>query len=303
MTPKQLTQKILKKDRLSLARFITLLENRDTKAIEALGDLYPKTGKAIRIGITGPQGVGKSSLLNQLIKEVTKQKKKVGVLAIDPSSALHGGAFLGDRIRMQSHTLNKNVFIRSMATRHNHKGLSSALHDAMTALDAFGCDVIFIETIGIGQDEIAISQLTDLSMLVLSPDFGDKFQALKSGLTETCDLLVVNKIDLPKSKQALATLKEMTYLPVLGVSSKKGTQISVLYKKIIQQYDALKKSKVLDFRRTNQQKAAIREKLEETLLSNFNQFWKDKKIQLEIDRLLQKKKNPNQITKKLSTKL
>lgn len=303
MTPQQLVSKVLKKDKLALARLITLLENREPKAIQQLEKLYPYAGKAIRIGITGPQGVGKSSLLNRLIQEAVDQKKKVGVLAIDPSSSLHGGAFLGDRIRMQQHTLNKKVFIRSMATRSNTKGISPALAEAAITLDAYGCDVIFIETIGIGQDEIEITKLVDLTALILSPDFGDKFQALKSGLIETCDFIVVNKLDLPKAKNALATLKEMNPVPVLGVSSKTGTGISKLFKTLLNQYNVLKEGTLLNKRREQQFKTMIHQKCEEKILNQFDLFWHSQKTKKLVEEMKQKKKTPNFIANNLIKKL
>ncbi len=234
MTPQQLAKKILKKEKLALAQFITLLENRNPQAIAETKKLRAASAdKAIRIGVTGPQGVGKSSLLSRLIEQALKKKKRIGVLVVDPTSPLHGGAFLGDRLRMQQHTLNNNVFIRSMATRTNQNGLSPAIDEAATALEAFGCDLILIETIGIGQDEIAVTQIVDRTALILSPDFGDKFQAMKSGLIEVCDLIVVNKIDLPKAKSALIVLQEMSKLPVFGVSAKSGTGVDKLLETLL----------------------------------------------------------------------
>jgi len=304
MNVKSLIPKILKGNKLAAAKMITLLENRNAKARQELKSLYPHTGKAYRIGITGPQGVGKSSLINHLLEAALKQKKKVGVLAIDPTSAQTGGAFLGDRIRMQHHTLNKNVFIRSMATRSCRGGLSHALRDAVNVLDAMGTDLIFIETIGVGQDEIEITEAADITLLVLSPDFGDKFQALKAGLFEMCDLVVLNKTDLPHAKLALATLQDLVPLPAFSISSRKGTGIPKLYLHLMQFWSQACQNGRAKLKREDQFKAEVREKIEEALLLNLEKVWSSKQVQTLIQQAINKnKKNPNHIVSKILKKL
>ncbi len=191
----ELIDRMINGDRLALARLITLVESRYNSVPEILKRINHKLGKAYIIGITGPPGAGKSTLVNELILSYKKDKKKVGVLAVDPSSPFTGGALLGDRIRMQDHALDENVFIRSLASRGSHGGLSKATKEIIKLYDAFGIEKIIIETVGVGQTELDIIKLADTVIVILVPEAGDVIQTMKAGLMEIADIFIVNKAD------------------------------------------------------------------------------------------------------------
>ncbi len=200
-----LIKNILKGDKLSIARLITQVEN-DT-GYEILDKIYPYTGRSFHIGITGPPGAGKSTLVNVIAKVLLKENFKIGIIAVDPTSPFSGGALLGDRIRMGDLALHKNVFIRSMATRGSLGGLSKKTKDVALVLDAAGMDYILIETVGVGQIELDIAQVCDTKIVVLVPESGDSIQAMKAGLLEIADIVVVNKGDREGSDTLLTELK------------------------------------------------------------------------------------------------
>lgn len=184
-------------DPAALARAISLVEAGRREGEEILAALFARTGRARIIGVTGPPGVGKSSLVNRLVSHYRSLGKVLGVVAIDPSSSFSGGAILGDRIRMQEHTLDPAVFIRSMATRGQYGGLSRATRDAIDLMDAAGRDPVLVETVGVGQDEVDVVRVADTVLVVLTPGQGDDIQAIKAGILEIADLFVINKSDRP----------------------------------------------------------------------------------------------------------
>ena len=192
-----LAAKIRQGDARSLAQAATAVENRDPAAAEILRDLAPYTGRARVVGITGPPGAGKSTLVDALAFELRRQEKTVAIIAVDPSSRITGGAILGDRIRMQQHHADPGIFIRSMATRGTTGGIARATADMARLMDAAGRDFVLIETVGVGQDEVEIAGLAQVTLVVLVPGMGDDVQAIKAGIMEIADIFVINKADLP----------------------------------------------------------------------------------------------------------
>ena len=206
---KDRVQKIIRGEQLAGARLIRLLEEGDPEGMEMLTFLYPYTGNAYVMGITGPPGSGKSTLVNCIISEFRQSSMKVAVVAIDPSSPISGGALLGDRIRMRCHSEDDGVFIRSMATRGHLGGLSRTTRETVLVFDAMGYDVIIIETVGVGQDEVEIAQFAHTTAVVSPPGMGDEIQAMKAGLLEIGDVLIVNKADKPGADDMVDQLWSM----------------------------------------------------------------------------------------------
>src|SRR5262245_8554636 len=199
-------------DQRALARAITLVENSDPLAYAVVSDLYPETGHAYAVGITGPPGVGKSTLISALVRHVRGQDASVGVISVDPSSPFTKGALLGDRIRLADHFLDPEVFIRSMGTRGHLGGLAETTLQAALVLDAAGKDLVFLETVGAGQSEVEIISIADTVLLVLMPGSGDSIQALKAGIMEIPDVIAVNKRDHPAAKTMVNEVRSILAL-------------------------------------------------------------------------------------------
>jgi LAO/AO transport system kinase len=233
-----ITERLLAGDRFALARLISWAENGDARCAPALAALWGRVGRAMRIGITGPPGAGKSTLVNQLARLYRQAGKTVGVLAVDPSSPFSGGALLGDRIRMEERTLDPGVFIRSMASRGSHGGLARAAVDACDAMDAFGLETLLVETVGVGQAEYDVMDAVDTVLVVLHPGAGDGVQAMKAGLLEVADVLVVNKADQPGAERLQNELEEAVHVrflagrtwrpPVVACSASRGEGVEQL---------------------------------------------------------------------------
>ena len=208
----ELAEGVRSGDRRALARAITLVENGEPLAAELVRELYPHTGNAYVVGVTGPPGVGKSSLISALVRHLRRDGRTIGVISIDPSSPFSKGALLGDRIRLADHFLDDGVFIRSMGTRGHLGGLAEAALQAVLILDAAGKDVVFVETVGAGQAEVEVIGIADTVLLVLMPGSGDSVQALKAGIMEIPDVIAVNKMDHPAAKTMVNEVRSILSL-------------------------------------------------------------------------------------------
>jgi LAO/AO transport system kinase len=244
-------------DKRALARAISLVENGDALAYDVIHDLYPETGGAYAIGITGPPGVGKSSLISALVRHVRADDQEVGVISVDPSSPFTHGALLGDRIRLADHFLDPAVFIRSMGTRGHLGGLAEATLQALLVLDAAGKDLVFLETVGAGQSEVEVIGIADTVVLVLMPGSGDSVQALKAGIMEIPDVIAINKMDHPAAKTMLNEVRSILSLdrdrawrpPIVLTEAMRGENIDVLWEKIAAHRAHLEAGGLLDERR------------------------------------------------------
>jgi LAO/AO transport system kinase len=239
-TRESLAEGVRTGDKRALARAISLVENSDPMAYELVRDIYPETGRAHAIGVTGPPGVGKSSLISALIGHLRQQERTIGVISVDPSSPFTHGALLGDRIRLSDHFLDPGVFIRSMGTRGHLGGLAETTLQALLVLDAAGKELVFLETVGAGQGEVEVIGIADTVVLVLMPGSGDSVQALKAGIMEIPDVIAINKMDHPAAKTMLNEVRSILSLdherswkpPIVLTDATRGENVPELWEKI-----------------------------------------------------------------------
>ena len=275
----------------AVARLISLVEDESPLLREVMAGLAPYTGNAQIVGITGPPGVGKSTSTNALVAALRAKDQRVGVLAVDPSSPFSGGALLGDRVRMQDHALDRDVYIRSMASRGHLGGLSWTTPQALRVLDAAGCDVILVETVGVGQSEVEIAGLADTTMVLIAPGMGDGIQAAKAGILEIGDIYVINKADRDGADQVRRELRSMLALaerpegawkqPIVKTVASKGEGVEEVVEAIDQHRAWLEASGELDKRRLRR----ARDEIEAIAVTALREQWRSVHEHTELDGL------------------
>lgn len=299
-----LVAEVLQGSMRAMARLITLVESEDPSALRLLGAIYPHTGTAHVLGITGSPGTGKSTLTDKITAVLRQREQTVGIIAVDPSSPFTGGALLGDRIRMQRASVDPEVFIRSMATRGNLGGLARASADVIKIMDAFGKDWVIVETVGVGQDEVDIARTADTTVVVLAPGLGDTIQSMKAGVMEIADLYVINKADRPGADMLVnevnvrveqdAQIKEAPWqAPVLKTVAVENKGTESLVEAIEQHRSFLQKSGKLekDRREKTRQEtlALLREEISRNVLEN---VLGDGRFEALIDDITSHRKDP-----------
>jgi len=273
----QLLARFLDGDSRALARVITMVENEAPGYREILSSLYHRTGEAKKVGITGSTGAGKSTLVDELAKLFVNQGRTLGIIAVDPTSPFTGGALLGDRVRMQDLWMQKDVFIRSMASRGSMGGLAKATREVSMVLDAFGKDFILIESVGVGQVTLDIAEVVDTTVVVLVPESGDSIQAMKAGLMEIADIFVVNKADRDGADAMAIELETVLDLqrkendwdyPVVKTEATKGVGVDLLMAHILRHGDYLSQSGTLKMQKENLVRAEIKQLVSERVLGD-----------------------------------
>ncbi|HEV2114435.1 MAG TPA: methylmalonyl Co-A mutase-associated GTPase MeaB [Terriglobales bacterium] len=270
-----LAERVRSGDPRALARVISTVENRTPQSVQLLRTLFPHSGRARILGMTGAPGAGKSTLVDQLAREYRKQQHTVGIIAVDPTSPFSGGAILGDRIRMQAHHADPGIYIRSMATRGSLGGLAGTTADVATVLDASGRDLVLIETVGVGQDEVDIVRLADVTVVILVPGMGDDVQTIKAGIMEIADIFVINKSDREgaervereiRAMQSLASRPDNWSPPIIKTVATEGAGTAELAKAIAEYEAYLAKHNLLLKKRARHWHDRLLEMLRDGLL-------------------------------------
>jgi LAO/AO transport system kinase len=308
-----LTSRILKADPRSVAKLITAAENNSKELADEMKIIHKHSGNAYVIGVTGVMGSGKSTLIYELAKEYRKQGKKIGIIAIDPTSPFTGGALLGDRIRMTELVMDDGVFIRSMGTRGMLGGLASAVFDAVEILDASGKDVIIVETVGVGQAEVDVVKIADTTMVVLVPGLGDSIQTIKAGIMEISGIFVVNKADRPDVEQLIAELESLIdiscigkdrKIPIVKTIAKKNIGIIDLVNEIEKHKDYLIKTKNFEIQRKKRYEAELVEIIRKRLMNFiFDESMFKEKVEKLIDKISKKELDPYSAADEILSKI
>jgi len=308
-----LTSRVLKGDPRSVAKLITAAENNSRGLADEMRVIHKNSGKAYIIGVTGVMGSGKSTLIYELAKAYRKQGKKVGIIAIDPTSPFTGGALLGDRIRMTELATDSGVFIRSMGTRGMLGGLASAVYDAVEILDASGKDIVIVETVGVGQAEVDVIKIADTTLVVLVPGLGDSIQTIKAGIMEIPGIFVVNKADRPGIEQVVAELESLVdiscigkdrKIPIVKTIAKENKGITELVDEIEKHKEYLKKTKLFEPQRKKRYEAELVEIIRKRLMNFiFDESMFKEKVEKLIDRISKKELDPYSAAEEILSKI
>ena len=303
----ELTEPLLAGDRRALARAISLVENDDPEGWELVRRVYPKTGRAAMVGFTGPPGVGKSTIIGTLVKHARERDRDVAVLSIDPSSPFTKGALLGDRIRLSDHFLDPGVFIRSMASRGSLGGLSEATLQAALLMDAAGKDDVFLETVGVGQAEVDIIDHADTVVLALMPGSGDSIQALKAGVMEIPDVIVVNKSDHPLTDTMMREIrtvlslgpKQSWQVPILKTEASRGEGVDELAQAIDEHRAHIREEGTLEERRRRNLRNEVLELVTVRLRRKLHDQLDDPEVEELLDQVVKRQLDPASAASKL----
>lgn len=299
-------------DARALARSISMVENRSSGSSELLKAVFPKTGRARILGLTGAPGAGKSTLVDQLAKHYRKHDRTVGIIAVDPTSPYTGGAILGDRIRMQDHFADPGIYIRSMATRGSLGGLARATADVATVLDAAGRDLIMIETVGVGQDEVDIVRLADITIVILVPGMGDDVQTIKAGIMEIADIFVINKSDREgadrvekeiRALQSLATRKDRWTPPIVKTVASEGKGIAKLAAAIADYEAYLQKENLVLQHKVHNWQDRLVEMLRDTLMEKAREHLGNGNVARYAAEVAEHKRDPYTLVEEIVGKL
>lgn len=306
---KEVADKAKKNDFISISELMSGIENNIFSRKQVSEYIFKESHESLKIGITGPPGAGKSSLMNKLIPLIRKAGLSVGVIAIDPSSPITGGSFLGDRVRINNAVNDENVFVRSMGSRAELGGVTELAEDFSDILAFSGKDIIFIETVGVGQSEYSVSEITDLTALVFVPESGDEIQLLKAGILELADIFVVNKSDRKDSNLLVksinniisSTKKNIKKIPIFKTSCKTGNGLDIFANAIVEYYNSMKENEDIQNRQAVRYSRRIKTIIEKDILKN---FWSENRLSLleKIDKSSIKMKSPYKIVDEIKGK-